>query len=362
MLKKAAALFLIGASLATWGGCSGTISNHFVYAALPAPNQILAYREDPNSGILTALTVSPIAAGPGVQSIAIHPSNKFLYAANSAEGDISLYAISTQGVLTEKTPRKSAGANVTTPTLLVIDKAGSFLYVGNADALNPSISVFSIGSDGTLNAVQGSPFQIGIVPLNIKIAPSGNVLYVTGPGSVNNPGYLEVWTVSSGALTNLIQVVNPGTNPYGMALSPNGSYLYTANTGDNSISEYTISPTDGSLTPINGSPIGETYTSPLSLFIESSGKYLYVANEGSTNIAAFSIGSDGSLTVLTSSPFAAGAQPSFITGDPNGKYLFVGNQSNPAVESFSIDTSSGSLTLVYSYPAGNTPTSIAVTQ
>jgi 6-phosphogluconolactonase (cycloisomerase 2 family) len=124
MLKKAAALFLVCASMAIWVGCSST-SNSYVYAAIPGAGggEIVAYREDPNSGVLTQLAGSPIVAGPAVASIVIHPSNKFLYAANSGEGDISRFTISSVGGLNEVTPRTTAG---TAPTLLAMDSAGNF--------------------------------------------------------------------------------------------------------------------------------------------------------------------------------------------------------------------------------------------
>jgi 6-phosphogluconolactonase (cycloisomerase 2 family) len=353
MLKKAAALFLVCASLAICVSCGKTVS-HYVYAAIPTASQIVVYREDPNSGILNVLAGSPFSAGPGVQSIVIHPSKQFLYAANSSEGDISLFDIESGGALTEVTPRTPSGG--ITPTLLVMDPAGSFLYVGNTESEN--IAVFSIdSSSGKLTAVPGSPVGLSISPLNMKLAPNGSVLYITGAGS---PGYIEAWSVVSGVPTSLLNpVVQPGSSPYGLAINPSGSYLYTANFGDNSISEFSIN-SDGSLTELPGSPIGEAYTSPVSLLIDNSGKYLYVANEGSGNLGAYAIGSDGGLTLLTNSPFGTNAQPSFIAMDPTENYLFVGNQKGGAIESFSLDTSSGSLTEVGSYSVGSTPTSIAV--
>ena len=168
--------------------------------------------EDPNSGVLTQLTGSPITAGPAVASIAIHPSNKFLYAANSGEGDISLFQISSIGGLNEVTPRTPVTPNGTVPTLLAMDAAGTFLYVGNVGSGN--ISVFSIdASTGALAAV-GTPFPIGnssTIMTNLKLSPSGGFLYVTVGGS---PGYIEAFSLNQGVPT----VVNnspftAGTNP-----------------------------------------------------------------------------------------------------------------------------------------------------
>jgi 6-phosphogluconolactonase (cycloisomerase 2 family) len=94
------------------------------------------------------------------------------------------------------------------------------------------------------------------------------------------------------------------------------------------------------------------------LQIDKSGKYLYVANQASTNLAGYSIGSDGSLIVLSTSPFGTAANPSTIAIDSAGKYLFVGNQKGPVVQSFSVDSGSGTLTSIASYGVPGTPTSI----
>jgi 6-phosphogluconolactonase (cycloisomerase 2 family) len=88
MLKRAAAVFLVCVGIATWIAC-GSTSSHYVYATIPAANQVQVYREDPNSGVLTALTGSPFTAGLAARSIVVHPSKKFLYVANSGESDLS---------------------------------------------------------------------------------------------------------------------------------------------------------------------------------------------------------------------------------------------------------------------------------
>ena len=355
MLKKAAALFLVCASMGLWVSCGAT-SSRYLYAAIPGTNQIVIYREDPNSGILTQLAGSPVTAGSAVQSIVIHPSNKFLFTANAGSGDVSLYTIAASGALSEVTPRTPVG---TAPTLLAMDSAGTFLYVGNSGSQN--ISIFSINaksSPPSLTAVPGSPFSIGMSPINIKVSPSGSVLYVTGTGS---PGFIEAFSLNQGVPS----VVSgtpfiTGNGPYGVAISSSGGFLYTANKLDNSISEFTVN-ADGSLTQFANSPIGEQYAGPITLLIDKSGKYMYVANQGSANLGAYSIGSDGALTLLTNSPFVTGAQPTALAIDSGGKYLFVGNQTDPAVQSFSLDTGSGTLTSVSTYRLPGSPTSIAVT-
>jgi 6-phosphogluconolactonase len=363
MLQKAAALFLVCASMALCVSCGPTTSR-FLYAAIPTSDQIVAYREDPNSGILTQLAVSPITAGPSVQSLVIHPSSKFLYAANAGESDVSQFNISSSGALTEKIPRTAVG---NAPTALAMDPAGAYLYVANSGG--QSVSVLSIDPTlGTLNVVaqpSGPTVPLGITPINIQVSPSGTFLYVTGSGQ---PGFVEVFSLSGGVLTPLspTSLFFAGTNPYGLAISPNGGFLYTANNIDNSISEFTIntSPVAGSLTQLANSPIGQQSgtSTPVALLIDNTGKYLYVANQGSPNITAYSIDSAGGISLLTTSPFVTGAQPGVIASDPAGKYLFVGTQKSPfTIQSFRLDTTSGALTSVNPYPVPNAPTSIATT-
>jgi 6-phosphogluconolactonase len=356
MLKKAAALFLVCASMGLWMSC-GSTSNRYLYVAIPGTNQIVIYREDPNSGILTQLAGSPITAGSAVESILMHPSGKLLFTANAGEGDVSLYTIAATGALTEVTPRTPVG---TSPTLLAMDSAGSFLYVGNSGSLN--ISVFSINAKSTppsLTPVAGSPFSIGMTPLNIKVSPSGNVLYVTGTGIP--AGFIEAFSVNQGVPSVISGTpFVTGTGPYGSAISSSGGFLYTANKLDNSVSEFTVN-ADGSLKQFPNSPIGEQFAGPIAMLIDKSGKYMFVANQGSTNLSAYSIGSDGALNLLTNSPFATKVEPTVLAIDSGGKYVFVGNQTGPAVQSFSLDTGSGTLTSVATYTLPGSPTSIAVT-
>lgn len=365
MLKKAAALFAICAGLCLFLSCGQTINN-YLYAALPAVSEIVAYREDPNSGFLTVLSISPITAGPSVQSLAIHPSRKFLYAANSGENDVSLFDTSLDGVLAEVTPRTLVG---TVPTLLVMDPGGKYLYVANSASNN--ISILSIDAKtGKLAQVKGSPFQVGVSPLNMTLAPSGKFLYITGSAV---PGALLAFSINQPSSTCtdflcLIQLTPVGTNPYGLAIATPGgkgqSYLYAANSSpDNSISEFSIDSKTGKLTPLPGSPIGEAFSSPTSLLVTSSNNYLYVANEASGNLAAYAIDAKaGGITLLQNSPFATNPQPIAIASDILGKYLFVGNQgSSASIESFLFEGNSGTLTEVHSNTVAATATSIVVT-
>jgi 6-phosphogluconolactonase (cycloisomerase 2 family) len=367
MLQKALVLFFVLASMAGCIGCTST-SSHYVYATIPVANQIIAYREDPNSGVLTQISGSPYTVGEGAISLVLHPSGKFLYVANPGQGgtgenDISLFNIASDGILTEVLPRASVAPNASQPQLLLMDPGGAFLYVMNVGSSN--ISVFSIDSgSGVLTQVANSPFSIGALPLNMQVTPSGNFLYVSLASQPN--GLIATFSVTGGQLSLLGTTSTDGVNPFGLAINAGGTYLYASNSNpSNSISVFSIA-SSGALALVQGSPISvDPNTSPVAMIFDPSGKYLYVANQGSNNIAAYTITSTGLPAALTTSTstnaFATESTPSFLVADPTGKYLFVGNQGSGAgIQAFELIT--GSLNSLSTYGVGNTPSSIAVVQ
>src|ERR1700722_18567350 len=144
MLQKALVLIFAVASIASSISC-GKTSSHYVYATIPAANQVKAYREDPNSGVLTEIQGSPYPVGDGAHYAVLHPSGKFLYVANPGqqENDISLFTIAVDGALTEVTPRTSVatsgtpgGSGGSQPDYLAMDPGGNYLYVANTLSFN----------------------------------------------------------------------------------------------------------------------------------------------------------------------------------------------------------------------------------
>jgi 6-phosphogluconolactonase len=366
MLQKALGVVFVLASVAGFISC-GTTANHYVFAAIPAANQIAVYREDPNSGVLTQIDGSPYAVGVGPQSCVLHPSGKYLYVANSGqnENDISQFDIASNGTLTEPNSRVSVAPNASQPVLLAIDPAGSFLYVANAQSNN--ISVFAIdGTSGNLTEVPNSPFSTGLHVLNMQLTPSGNFLYISAAGGISGTtnGSIAGFSVNAGQLASLgVTTSSDGPNPTGLTIDPSGSFLYASNFSSNSISIFAVG-SSGSLAKVAGSPIADGYTAPISLILDPAGANLYVANQGSGNVAAYSItsatGLPAALTTSTATnAFGTEVSPSFLASDPSGKYLFVGNQGAGAgIQTFGV--SGGTLTALAIDKVGNTVTSIAV--
>jgi 6-phosphogluconolactonase len=86
--------------------------------------------------------------------------------------------------------------------------------------------------------------------------------------------------------------------------------------------------------------------------------YVYVANDGSANVSAFAINaSNGTLTQVKGSPFAAGPEPWGIAVDPIGKFAYVTNvtdgtsrNASGSVSAYAINARSGALRQVKGSP------------
>jgi len=174
--------------------CGGSSSHpfHNAYISFPSADTIGLFHVDNGSGEIASISNSVPLTHTGPKGIALHPSGKFLYAANSTGNSVSIFNVAGDGSLSQNGTPVPAGVS---PYAAVIDQSGAFLLVTNN--LSNSISIFSIDSgSGALtlrNTVQGLPN-----PTEMLMTPSGNFVYVLTP-STNN----TVWgfSYSQGTLT-----------------------------------------------------------------------------------------------------------------------------------------------------------------
>jgi len=347
------------------GGSSGEPSSGGSNSPPPPPKEILyatgfgkavlEYSIDKNTGAPTLITS---AAGNSAFGIAITPSNTFLYASNAQDPGVNGFSISSDGGLSLLSgfpfllPSYPAFNEVDS---LAMDPAGKFLYA--PDASSNQIVGFSIStSSGALTPIPGSPFPAGMPPLEVAVDPSGKFLYESGGG-------ISGFTIdsSTGALTLI-----PGS-PFstlgsgdvdGLAFHPSGKFLYAAAFSTSKIAAYSIDTTTGVLTAVAGSVFSLSNSNaplPYSLTVDPTGKFLYALGENGM-VYGFTIdASSGALTAITGSPF--GLQwtlfLSDLVVDPSGKFLYAGGFGLNGMFIFSIDATTGSLTSINDpLPAG----------
>jgi DNA-binding beta-propeller fold protein YncE len=288
---------------------------------------ISMYTIDSTTGILTPTMPATVATGFFPQGIAIDPTGKFVYTANSDDNSVSMFTINqTTGVLTPTSPASVStmlpGETLSQPGFLTVDPTGNFLYVTALDSVDATVDMFTINqTTGLLTPTTPAMVYTGYSPFQVVVAPSGKFAYV-----VNNdtsPGYglgVSQYTVNSvtGVLTQNTPVgVAAGNGPTAVAVDPTSKYAYVVNRLDNTVSMYTIDSATGNLTlnATTANPTGTiaTGTEPFRIDFDPAGNFLYVTNEGGIAVSIYTVNSNGTLAAAGTTGPAAGGLSIAIT-------------------------------------------------
>ena len=90
-------------------------------------------------------------------------------------------------------------------------------------------------------------------------------------------------------------------------LAAAGGFAYTANAGSGSIGRYAVTP-GGTLTALGSTLVeNDPASHPLDEGVSAGQDYLYVLADGLSQVVGYRVGTDGSLTQVTSAPAAAGS-------------------------------------------------------
>jgi 6-phosphogluconolactonase len=141
-------------------------SGRFLYVTDSAHNAIAGFAIQ-TGGALTPINGSPFAAGAAPIGLGIDPQGALLFAANSASNTVSAYAIdSKSGALGAVTgsPFPTGGVG---PSAVAVDADTSFLYV--TEQGSHDIAAFNIASNGALQAIKGSPFNVATAASAITV-------------------------------------------------------------------------------------------------------------------------------------------------------------------------------------------------
>ena len=231
---------------------------------------------------------------------------------------------------------------------------------------------WTVGSDGTMTAISGSPVTASYLtgsPATTEQAvisnPAGTLLFVR----VQVPNEIYVYQIGSGGVLSQASgspfALPPGFVPENLATDGKGKYLYVTNVispGDLSsqVAAYTIGTGSSVLTAVSGSP----FPFPMwQMQGDGSGAYM-IATEGQfsgdANLHVFAItqsgASAGAIAEVLGSPFSTVNVPADVAVQPGTAgtlvYSFslnVNNADNP-IEGYQLNTSSGALTAISTSP------------
>ncbi len=302
------------------------------------------YSIDATTGALASIGPPADSNDEGGHSVTVDPFGKFAYVANWGEGDtagsVSAYTINaTTGALTSTGTINGVCPGLCAPWSVVVDPSGKFAYVADQGSFSPTnVSMF------TINTTTGALTSIGTIAaggraVSVAVDRSGKFAYVTNSDSND----VSMYTINgcTGALTS-IGMIAAGTKPASAVVDPTGKFAYVTNSGSNDVSMYTINATTGALMSTGTITAG---TGPASVAADPTGKFAYVTNSGSNDVSMYTInGTTGALT--STGTIAAGTSPSSIATHPSGKFAYVTNSGSNDVSMYSIDVTTGALTLI----------------
>jgi len=347
-------------------GCLGSSKSStaptlaFLYVVGQGDNAIHAFSEK-STGDLSPLAVSSFSTVPRPVSIALHPSRNFLYVPNESSNTVSGFTIDhAAGVLapigTAQPPTPVCNPGVcSNPIGVAVNSGGQFLFVLNQGSASPavpaSISVFNI--DQTRGLLSPASFTTLTVPSPqfMTVSPTQGFLYISN-GTAGNISAFAIGT--NGALTEL------GGSPFslgagavaaGLAIDPKGQFLYAADSANNKVASFNVA--GGPLAAVGSFAAG---TKPVAVTVDSTSTFVYSANQGSNDVSAFKAAS-GALTQVTGSPYLVQPtgsigtpQPTFLAVDPSNTFLYVANTGSSSISAFGIKAADGTLGLITNSP------------
>jgi 6-phosphogluconolactonase (cycloisomerase 2 family) len=347
-----------------------------------------------NSGGVTALANNPTDTSSETcvlnglpSSIVIDPAGAYAYTiinsntlcSNSATG-IQAFQIGSDGNITTTGnlipfAEEINGTVPVVPSTMSMDAAGSFLFVADratADAsgvpVPGAISVFSIGSGGSLTEVPGSPFSIptGVEPLNADLTSVGPTPTVFPNVGIN------------GTQNSVCSI--PGSNP------PTAEYLYAVDTANYGVWEFSVNTSTGALNPppqTTQAPFVASDKVPVGVAVDPCDRFLYVSDSLTNKVSAYVMCivastdqtgqqpmcpyANGALVPITGSPFSlsgSAEEPGPLVVDPFGNNVYVLNLLSNSISPLKISPISGSLAALNppAVTTGNGPRSIAIRQ
>jgi 6-phosphogluconolactonase (cycloisomerase 2 family) len=203
---------------------------------------------------------------------------------------------------------------------------------------------------GESTSIFTTPFVIGNAPAGIAIDPSDQFAYVANQAD-NTISLLKIDSVT-GTLTEVLPRTQAGFSPHDLVIDPSGTTLFVANQLSNDLSTFSIG-SGGSLSLVSTTQLGSTPTS-----LAFSNGLLFVGVPNFSNVYVFAV-SSGNLAPVAGSPFLVSNGIGSVTVDPAGKFLYVPNPGAETISAFSIQAN-GSLTAVPGSPFAPTASTAPV--
>lgn len=257
------------------------------------PGQIAAFELRADAGLALINRVSSQGAGPA--HVSVHPSGRFVMAANYTGGNVAILPVRDGGLGAASDTDASGGQ----AHQIISDATGRFVYVPCKAA--DHVAQYRFDADaGTLAALSPATVSTanGAGPRHLALHPGGQWAFLINE---LDDTMTSMRVAADGRLT---PVDTKSTLPAGFSgnntcaevqVHPNGRFVFGSNRGHNSIVSFSFDETSGALTLVGHTPTGGA--TPRHFDLDPSGRLLLVANQGAGNVHALRI--DPTTGVLT---------------------------------------------------------------
>lgn len=385
-LLRTAPLLLPGAfARFTWATTSDAPADaRFAYVGTYTPNGggIYLFRADAATGALTQLQVVDDIRNP--TWLTVNAAQTRLYAVSEIDnyqgarsGAVVTYAIDGATLQLKRLAAVSSGG--ATPAHISLHPSEKYLFAANYGG--GSVAVFPLGADGTPGEATDLRPSVGprhhVRPVNdppgqfafsdhdnphvhmVAADPSGQFVIANDAGL----DLTLIWRfdVGSGRLMPAAQPIiaaPPGAAPRHFAFHPNGRVFYNLYEHDAKVAVYDFDAARGgmklkqviaSLPPkFAGSNLASE------ILMTADGRFLYVANRLHNAVSIFGAAVDGQLHSI-SETWVHADSPRSLSIDPTGTLLYSCNQRGDSITSFHLNPATGALTFTGRFEAVGSP-------
>ncbi|HEY3930781.1 MAG TPA: lactonase family protein [Verrucomicrobiae bacterium] len=309
---------------------------------------------DSTTGRLSAPELAAETKNPTF--LAVHPSGRYLYAANEVNdaSAVSAFAIDAKsGKLTLLNQQTFSGSGA---CHISVDATGKCLLVANYNS--GSIAALPIHDDGSLGepktmiqhtgsganpARQAGPHAHFILPspdnrfaLNCDLGLDKIFVYrLDADAAKLSPGDPPFATVA------------PGFGPRHLTFSPDGKFVYVINEMASTINAFAYDKKNATMTEVQTiSTLPENFSgnnTAAEIAMHPSGKFLYASNRGHDSIASFAVNKKSGKLTFIEHQSTQGRTPRHFAIDLTGHWLFAENQASDSVVIFAINSHTGKL-------------------
>jgi len=330
---------------------------------------IYAYEFDAETGKLTAKGLAAETHDPSW--LVIHPSGKFVYAANESgkESAVSAFALDAQsGKLTLLNELPALGED---PCYITFDKTGKYVFIANYTPGN--VAVFPILDDGKLGEHTAFVTDAGALGPN-KQRQEGPHAHWIGLSARNRLAYVADlgldrvliydFDAAKGTLARIdpasssaeagaakpsdafTATLSPGTGPRHVTFSPDGKFMYVLGELQSTVTVLANAGRETYRQIQSISTLPERFkgrNDAAEIALHPGGRWLYTSNRGHDTIAAFSVDPEKGILRKTGDFPTGGKEPRHFAIDPTGRFLLAENQLSNSIVVFSIDPATGAL-------------------